>query len=309
MINGQQVSITTRGEIVQIKSKKGTSIARAAGGPVYGPGGPTDDQVLATGPGGTKYRLSDGEYVLRASAVRKIGIPQLNAINRYAAGGPVGLNVRAGIPRISYESIATIVAKIAASMGKSVATILSNAVSTSSGFGGPAGPTSVSGNAALGRSMAAAIYGWVGSQWGALYKLWQGESGWNERAHNPSSGAHGIPQSLPASKMASAGADYYTNPATQIRWGLGYIKERYGSPLAALAAWQRRSPHWYDDGGVLPPGLTMAYNGTGRNEYVSKEPASTVTNNYFNFPNYVGDQSDLVRALNELRRQGRLQFT
>jgi hypothetical protein len=90
---------------------------------------------------------------------------------------------------------------------------------------------------------------------------------------------------------------------------LGYIRERYGSPLAALAAWQRRSPHWYDDGGVLPPGLTMAYNGTGRNEYVSKEPTGTVINNYYQFPNYLGDKSDLVSALNELRRQGRLQFT
>jgi hypothetical protein len=310
MINGQQVSITTRGEIVQIKSRSGTTRARAAGGPVYGPGGPTDDQVPALGPGGTKYRLSNGEYVLRASTVRKIGIPQLNAINRYAAGGPVGLNVRAGISTTSYAPISMIIAKIVAGMGRSIGDSLKNAITTSGfGAGVGAGPTSVSGNAALGRSMAAALYGWVGAQWGALYRLWQGESGWNAHAHNPSSGAHGIPQSLPASKMASAGADYYTNPATQIRWGLGYIRERYGSPLAALAAWQRRSPHWYDDGGVLPPGLTMAYNGTGRNEYVSKEPTGTVINNYYQFPNYLGDKSDLVSALNELRRQGRLQFT
>jgi hypothetical protein len=63
--------------------------------------------------------------------------------------------------------------------------------------------------------------------------LWNVESGWNVTAANPSSGAYGIPQALPGSKMASAGADWQTNAATQIRWGLGYIKSVYGSPCAA----------------------------------------------------------------------------
>ncbi|MBQ1167177.1 peptidase S1 and S6, partial [Streptomyces sp. A73] len=69
-------------------------------------------------------------------------------------------------------------------------------------------------------------------QWPPLKKLWQRESGWRWNARNPSSGADGIPQSLPASKMRSAGADWRTNPATQIKWGMGYIKRRidYGSP-------------------------------------------------------------------------------
>lgn len=94
-------------------------------------------------------------------------------------------------------------------------------------------------------------YGWGQGQWPMLRALWQGESGWNEHAHNPSSGAHGIPQSLPASKMRSAGRDYMTNPATQIKWGLGYIKQRYGSPQRAYAAWRSRNPHWYGDGGEI----------------------------------------------------------
>ena len=73
---------------------------------------------------------------------------------------------------------------------------------------------------------------------GCLEKLWDRESGWNERAMNRYSGAYGIPQSLPGHKMASAGADWQTNPATQIKWGLGYIQSRYGTPCGAWSFWQ-----------------------------------------------------------------------
>ncbi|MFD9502042.1 transglycosylase SLT domain-containing protein [Streptomyces sp. NPDC060035] len=70
------------------------------------------------------------------------------------------------------------------------------------------------------------------------------ESGWNYRASNPSSGAYGIMQALPGSKMVSAGADWQTNPATQIKWGLSYMNsDRYGSPCAAWSFWQAN--HWY----------------------------------------------------------------
>ncbi len=75
-------------------------------------------------------------------------------------------------------------------------------------------------------------YGWSSSEFGCLNSLWTRESGWNPAAANPS-GAFGIPQALPGSKMASAGADWQTNPATQIRWGLGYIRDIYGSPCGA----------------------------------------------------------------------------
>ena len=75
-------------------------------------------------------------------------------------------------------------------------------------------------------------YGWSSSEFGCLNELWTRESGWNPAAANPS-GAFGIPQALPGSKMASAGADWQTNPATQIRWGLGYIRDLYGSPCGA----------------------------------------------------------------------------
>lgn len=91
----------------------------------------------------------------------------------------------------------------------------------------------------------AATYGWTGQQFTCLERLWTGESNWNHLSYNRSSGATGIPQSLPGSKMASAGADYMTNPATQIKWGLSYISGRYGTPCSAYSQWQARSPHWY----------------------------------------------------------------
>lgn len=86
-------------------------------------------------------------------------------------------------------------------------------------------------------------YGWDKGEFDALVTLWTKESGWNYQAKNPSSGAYGIPQALPASKMASAGADYMTNANTQIKWGLGYIKGRYGSPSKALAFHLKHN--WY----------------------------------------------------------------
>jgi hypothetical protein len=86
-------------------------------------------------------------------------------------------------------------------------------------------------------------FGWSSSEFGCLNDLWERESGWNPTASNPTSGAYGIPQALPGSKMASAGTDWETNPATQIRWGLGYIQATYGSPCGAWA--HEESDGWY----------------------------------------------------------------
>ncbi|WP_205683923.1 coiled-coil domain-containing protein [Cryobacterium aureum] len=88
-----------------------------------------------------------------------------------------------------------------------------------------------------------AARGWGDAELTCLVSLWQRESGWRVNAYNASSGAYGIPQSLPGSKMASAGDDWQTNPATQISWGLGYIASRYGTPCAA---WAHSETHnWY----------------------------------------------------------------
>ena len=86
-------------------------------------------------------------------------------------------------------------------------------------------------------------YGFDSSQMSCLVPLWEGESGWRWDAENPSSGAYGIPQSLPGSKMASEGSDWQTNPVTQIKWGLDYIRSSYGSPCGA---WDFKQGHgWY----------------------------------------------------------------
>jgi hypothetical protein len=103
-----------------------------------------------------------------------------------------------------------------------------------------ANPTTVQ-NKALGKQMNA-LRGWNGC-WPSLLTMWTHESNWNERADNPSSSAYGIPQALPGSKMSSAGPNWQTNSATQIAWGLGYIKARYHDPCGAWSFWQ--SHHWY----------------------------------------------------------------
>jgi hypothetical protein len=99
-------------------------------------------------------------------------------------------------------------------------------------------------NKTLGRLLAGG-YGWAGNgQWPYLESGWEEESGWNQYAANvpsdPYDNAYGIPQADPGTKMASAGADWKTNPATQIWWGLAYIKAKYGSPSEV--------PGWTPDG-------------------------------------------------------------
>jgi hypothetical protein len=86
-------------------------------------------------------------------------------------------------------------------------------------------------------------FGWSSSQFSCLQPLWAHESGWNVYASNPSSGAYGIPQALPGSRMASAGPDWQSDAATQIRWGLQYIQGTYGSPCAAWS--HEEADGWY----------------------------------------------------------------
>jgi hypothetical protein len=93
------------------------------------------------------------------------------------------------------------------------------------------------------RAMAAEDYGWGDGQFSCLDSLWTKESGWSYRAYNRGSGATGIPQALPGSKMASAGSDWKTSAATQIEWGLAYIDRAYGSPCAAWS--HSRATNWY----------------------------------------------------------------
>ena len=102
--------------------------------------------------------------------------------------------------------------------------------------------TTPEGAQAIARGMMGS-YGWGDGEFSCLQSLWNRESGWNYQAENPSSGAYGIPQALPGSKMVSAGSDWATNPVTQITWGLGYIAGRYGSPCGAWA--HSEATGWY----------------------------------------------------------------
>jgi hypothetical protein len=131
------------------------------------------------------------------------------------------------------------------------------------------------GSAAVEQRYAAGLlgsYGWPGGEMGPLVALWNRESGWNPYAVNPSSGAYGIPQSLGHGHPYNLG-DY----KAQIIWGLNYIAGRYGSPGAAWA--HELQFGWYDRGGWLPPGVSLAANFTGRPERVGGGNTYTVNVN------------------------------
>lgn len=95
---------------------------------------------------------------------------------------------------------------------------------------------------AIAQQMMSAQYSWGNDQFACLVNLWNRESSWNTYAANPS-GAYGIPQALPGSKMAAFGSDWKTNPATQIAWGLSYISGRYGDPCGAWSSFLSKG--WY----------------------------------------------------------------
>ncbi|BDZ50111.1 hypothetical protein GCM10025867_23520 [Frondihabitans sucicola] len=95
---------------------------------------------------------------------------------------------------------------------------------------------------ATAKALMASQYGWGSDQYGCLVSLWSKESGWNYKAYNPS-GATGIPQALPGSKMASVASDWSTNATTQVIWGLTYISGSYGTPCAAWS--HSQSVNWY----------------------------------------------------------------
>ncbi|QDZ13986.1 coiled-coil domain-containing protein [Humibacter ginsenosidimutans] len=127
-----------------------------------------------------------------------------------------------------------------------------NALSSQQGDGGS--NAAIGGSCTGGCSSASAqayaqsaigAYGWGSDQFSCLVDLWNHESGWQWDAYNSSSAAYGIPQSWPAEKMSSAGADYMTNGDTQIRWGLAYISANYGSPCSAWTFEMSHTPNWY----------------------------------------------------------------
>jgi hypothetical protein len=221
--------------------------------------GPTADDVM--------IRASRGELIVPANMVKAGAVDHLRgSIPGFAAGGVAGSygpgKVSGLPPWISGRINATdtaIAQNTAQAILNAMASAQAQAKAAASAFNPFAGISGVPSGGPIGAGAAAAqafaksilwAYGWGAGQFPPLQALWNQESGWRWNALNPSSGAYGIPQSLPASKMASAGADWRTNPATQIRWGLGYIKGRYGSPAGAWA--HERAYNWYSQGGLVP---------------------------------------------------------
>jgi phage-related protein len=188
--------------------------------------------------------------------------PQSMAVTRGFAAGTGMLTVHLSAPSISAiaSTFSSIVGAIVHSIQSRYVVPVTQALG---GFGGhgvtPSGPIQ-----AYAKRLVTAV--WGASQWPFFADVVNRESGWNVSATNPTSGAYGIPQALPPGKMASAGSDWRTNPFTQIKWMVGYILSRWRTPAGADA--NEVSQHWYDGGGWLLPGATVARNSTGMREAV-----------------------------------------
>lgn len=274
----------------------------AGGGPVRGPGTATSDSVVMLG--------SNGEHMWTAAEVQSAGghgavanmrgAAVAGTLPAFAAGGPVGgFDVRVARPTATQISAAVLSA--VSQLAQTSASSLYAAMTTNSGgFSGTAvGPIQQFAQSLL------AGHGWGSNQMGPLIKLWNQESGWNPNAVNASSGAYGIPQALGHGHPYALG-DY----KAQVAWGEDYIAQRYGSPAAA---WSHEvADNWYDKGGWLMPGTTVAHNGTGKPERVvgPGESAGGGDTYNFHFHGPIGSQQELenwmISALQAAKQKGRL---
>jgi hypothetical protein len=228
--------------------------------------------------GGDKhlYLLEGGEAVIdKVTTAKNAATLAAWGVPGFAAGGLAGLasataagNAKFGTTwgsAVQKDTQAAIAADIRAALNADSAKMRSAAAAAAAGGAGVAGPGGGNAllNAMLARSMMPA---WAnGAQWAAWDALEMSEAGWNQFARNPSSGAYGIPQALPPSKMGAAANPPQSNPHAQISWMIGYIKSRYGTPVNAEA--HERAFHWYDEGGYLAPG-GFGFNGLNRPEPV-----------------------------------------
>lgn len=239
----------------------------AGGGIINQGSGPTADDVIV--------RVSRGETIVSAADSKRLaGVFAAAGIPGYAYGGITG----AGLPRVpgflagiaSADAGAIELAFAKALVAKDQAALNAQAAAAQSalGFALLPGGGSVSGSAAAAQAwargqLAAGIYGWGLNSWPSLLALWNQESGWMWNALNASSGAYGIPQSLPADKMAAAGPDWRTNPVTQMRWGMAYIR---CMPVSNTEILTRDGWKHYEN--VQVGDETIGYNlETGRSEW------------------------------------------
>lgn len=255
-IRDRQVNITTRAQIPAGVSVRALMEGRglAAGGMVHGPGGPRDDKIPA--------RLSNGEFVVNAASTKRHRA-LLEAINAkgFADGGLVSVRGRTdGTRELSMfaRQFDRGLGRLAQKMGKNLLKVLQSAVPSVSGV-----PTSVSGNAAIVKSIFANMFGW-GRYWPQTYSLLMKESGFRNTAQNPTSSAYGMFQFLD-STWGGYGIPKTSDPRLQTIAGGRYIRARYGNPAAALAFHLRNN--WYDKGGILKSG-GIAGNKSGKPERI-----------------------------------------
>lgn len=232
----------------------GATLARAAGGPIVGPGSGTSDSV--------PVMASNGEHMLTAAEVRAAGgHGAVFALRSAILGG--ALHRAAGGP-VTFDDL-FLTAKVGISPSSLAAA--EQAIRSALTFA-PGAPGNVNANAALAKQMAARYYGWTGAQWNALYALGQRESGWNNFAQNPTSTAYGIAQFLD-STWATVGLSKTSIPAVQIAGMDKYIANRYGTPLNAWAHETRFG--WYKNGTPYVPETGPAFLHKGERVLTDRE--------------------------------------
>jgi hypothetical protein len=169
----------------------------------------------------------------------------LGAAVAQVSSGRQGLKLEAERQQVILQDAATQAFSVTSAPKISTAPPPQSSTGTSGGGGSSLVPSGPPPDPSSARGIAynmLASFGFSTDQFGCLNDLWTQESNWVYNAEN-ASGAYGIPQALPGSKMASAGADWQTNPATQIKWGLGYIKSIYGTPCGAWS--HEEADGWY----------------------------------------------------------------
>ena len=247
-----------------------TGQVSASGGHTAAPGGAAGMLVRGGTPGRDSVLVNTmpGELIVPARMVQAGAVDHLRGkIPGFAAGGLVGGPVRAENAMAAAD--VQVGSSAAVDLAKAAAAAARAAAAAAAAAAGGAGSSALGGdpaaNAALARRMMPA---WSsGANWAAWDYVEMREAGWNRFARNPGSGAYGIPQALPPTKLPFAGqAAGGSHAGPQISWMIGYMRGRYGGPIGAAA--HERNFGWYDRGGYLPPGLSLAYNGTGRPEPV-----------------------------------------
>lgn len=257
VINGQAAPTPSGG----VSFAQAVTQKRAAGGLITAGTGPTADDVPVL--------ASKNEYFVSADAVSHYGVGLFDALNakKLASGGLAGgAGSAAALAGATTANWNHFVNSMTQAMEAAITAATKAAIANASAAGGIgiAGVANGSGYAAL--QSAAAKAGWTGAEWQALVNVENREAGFRLTARNPSSGAYGMAQFI------NGPSEYYqyggnpNTPAGQAVAMVNYIRQRYGDPIAA---WQHELAYgWYDQGGVLAPGYTLAYNGTGQNEVV-----------------------------------------